>query len=268
MVIFKLASTDTGSDVTILRKRLEDLNADKTKLEETLDHINTPPKIEDNESVLSLPSLAKQLKSTRELIADITETVELRAKIDIINNMAGKIKSLARSEIKQALINQCNDNLEKILVANPVKINKIDKSIHLSGQREASVGQTLAVGYTFLTAALSRGKNKFPLIVDSPAGPLDDNVRKEIGEMVPMLCEQFIAFTISTEREHFLPALEKTAGGNIKYLTIYRKNNGTNHLTNELPDTGVNNSDNAVIIEGRDYFTKFTIVKESEEEYV
>ena len=82
------ALEDTGSDVTTLRKRLEDLNADKTKLEETLDHINTPPKIEDNESVLSLPSLAKQLKSTRELIADITETVELRAKIDIINNMA------------------------------------------------------------------------------------------------------------------------------------------------------------------------------------
>lgn len=259
------ALEDTGADVTNLHEKLTALNTKRNSLEQALDLINAPPRADDNESVISLPSLDKQLKNVRELIAEITETVELRDKIDVINRMAGKIKSFARSEIKQALINECNTNLEKILAANPVTISKIDRSIHLSGQKEASVGQTLAVGYTFLTAALSRGTNKFPLIVDSPAGPLDDNVRKEIGEMVPMLCEQFIAFTISTEREHFLPALEKSAGDNIKYLTIYRKNVGTTHLTDELPKNGVNNSENAVIVEGRDYFTKFTIVKEMEE---
>jgi DNA sulfur modification protein DndD len=259
------ALEDTGSDVTVLRSRLVELNTTKTKLEETLEHINAPPKTDDNETVISLSSLEKQLKNVRQTIAEITETVELRDKIDIINKMAGQIKSHARSEIKQALINTCNENLKKILIANPVEISKIDKSIHLSGQKEASVGQTLAVGYTFLTAALGRGQNKFPLIVDSPAGPLDDNVRKEIGSMVPLLCEQFIAFTISTEREHFLPALEKAADGNIKYLTIFRKNSGTKHLVNSLPDQGVNNTDGAVIVEGRDYFNSFTIVKELEE---
>lgn len=261
------ALSELGTDISPLRDRLTTLGKVEESLQELLNEINRNARADDkdNETCVCLLALEAQLNDTRKNIAEITETVELKEKIDIINKMSLQIKDLARTQIKQALVDECNQNLAKILVANPISIMKIERSIHLSGQKEASAGQTLAAGYTFLTAALSRGKNKFPLIVDSPAGPLDDNVRKEIGEMVPKLCEQFIAFTISTEREHFLPALEKSALNNIQYLTIFRKNSGTAHLFKDLPTTGVIETETSAIVEGRDYFTNFTIVKELED---
>ena len=114
-------------------------------------------------------------------------------------------------------------------------------------------------------AALHRGAHEFPLIVDSPAGPLDDQVRKEIGEMVPKLCEQFVAFTISTEREGFLPAIERSANGDIQYLTLFRQTIGTAHLMKSLPKTGVTKTKNAVLVTDRDYFVNFAVATEAEE---
>ena len=47
----------------------------------------------------------------------------------------------------------------------------------------------------------------FPLVVDSPAGPIDEGVRRRIGRLLPELCTQFVGFTINTERAGFVDAL-------------------------------------------------------------
>ena len=63
-----------------------------------------------------------------------------------------------------------------------------------------------------------------PFIVDSPANPIDLHVRRKFAELIPKLTSQFIAFTISSEREGFLTPLETAMQGKpIQYLTLFQK---------------------------------------------
>jgi len=265
--LFEKLVEQSDEEVHKLNEQLKQKEVRKHELEDVLSEMVRQPMDADNddEKTVCIAAIVKQLDQARKKIADITGTVELKRRIDLIVELTNRAKELARDRIRAELVTQCNSQLSKILVADEVQIAAIQKSISLVGQREASVGQTLAVGYTFLTAVLEKGTHQFPLIVDSPAGPLDDQVRREVGKMIPSLCDQFVAFTISTERSHFLPAIEQYVQKNIRYLTLFRKVSGTKHLLDSLPSEGVNQSENAVLVEGRDYFVKFALAEESEE---
>ena len=110
-------------------------------------------------------------------------------------------------------------------------------------------------------SVLNRGKNEFPLIVDSPAGPLDAARRRVIGRLIPELCGQFVGLTISTEKLGFVDALEQTGAG-INYTTIFRKTPGTETLVSHLPSTGVTQTENGVLVTGREYFNEFDLEEE------
>lgn len=45
----------------------------------------------------------------------------------------------------------------------------------------------------------------------------------KIGELIPHLTSQFIAFTISSERERFIPRLIAAANNNVQFVTMFRK---------------------------------------------
>ena len=115
----------------------------------------------------------------------------------------------------------------------------------------------------FLTTLLDRGKHQFPLLVDSPANGLDGASRREIGKLIPQLCHQFVAFTISTEREGFTNTLNENSDST-KFITVFRKTKGTNHLLQSLPSQGVETTENCVIVEGKDYFDLFDIEEDKE----
>jgi DNA sulfur modification protein DndD len=149
------------------------------------------------------------------------------------------------------------------LAFDPLEIDRIENSLHLRHQSGASVGQTLSVGYTFLMSVLNRGKNEFPLIVDSPANPLDRRRRLEIGQLIPDLCSQFVGFTISTERSGFVEALTKKKVP-IKFLTLFRKTSGTAYLLSGLPSTGITETENALLIDSKEYFENFDFEEELE----
>lgn len=253
---------------TALRTAQETIRNNEQKLREwqdQMEEMTRAARSTDDENTFCLASLKKQLLQVREKIAEISGTVELRAQTDVISRIADQAKAIARERIRKKLLADCNARLQRILAGNPVYLGSIGRSLELQAQSGASMGQTLAVGYTFLASVLHRGAHEFPLIVDSPAGPLDDLVRSEIGSMVPELCAQFLAFMISTERDHFLPALERTAGlRNIRYLTIFRKTEGTRTLLSELPTRNVTQTDNGVVVDGRDYFVQFKLTSYSE----
>jgi len=128
----------------------------------------------------------------------------------------------------------------------------------LANQSGASAGQKLSVGYTFLMSALNRGNNDFPLIVDSPAGPIDEGVRRKIGRLIPDLCTQFVGFTINTERPGFVQALEK-ASDDCLFLTMFRRTDGTKRLEENLPTQGVVQTESATLVKDRDYFMQFDV---------
>lgn len=247
-----------------LHKKLKAAEVERDKLEVLLKEMDRAPiESDDERTTVCIAFIERQLIAIRKKIAEITGTVDLRKRTDIIKNVMARAKARARDHLRAVLVTECNAHLERILVASPVSIKGIQNSITLQGQKQASVGQTLAVGYTFLTSVLGRGAHQFPLVVDSPAGPLDGTVRAEIGAMIPKLCEQFVAFTINTERAGFVPALEKAASGSMSYLTLFRKTAGTKDMLKSLPKEGVTETSNAILVEGKGYFDAFAIEREA-----
>ena len=217
----------------------------------------------NEEPIWSLKQIRKKKTEVSEKIATITNTVTLRKKTDLLSSILERAADLASIQIKKELVAKANEQIRNILINDPLEIEQIEKSLRLADQDGASVGQTLSVGYTFLMSVLNRGNNNFPLVVDSPANPIDDDVRKNVGTLIPELCTQFVGFTINTERPGFVPALEKSAD-TIKYLTMFRKTEGTKRLMNDLPGKGVTETETAVLIEGREYFMSFGLNLEEE----
>lgn len=237
------------------------LNAECTRLVQEIDADDE----KDTESApCSLKLIDKRINDFGSQISEITETVTLRKQTNIVKGIMARTKELARSKIKAELIALCNQRLEKVLANDPLTIARIDRSIRLEGQGTGSTAQVLAAGYVFLMSALRRGNNDFPLVVDSPANPMDMGRRRRVGGLIPELCSQFVAFTINTELPGFVPALAG-ATDEIRYLTMFRKTPGTARLLPALPATGVTQNDQSVVVEGGGYFMTFDVTDEEDE---
>lgn len=218
---------------------------------------------EESDDTLSIALLTRRKAEIDAKISEITKTVELHEQTKLIRKIVDDARDLARDRICALILAECNKTLRKVLSHDPIQLDRIDSSLHLAHQTGASVGQTLAVGYTFLMTALKRGQNDFPLIVDSPANPLDAGRRRQIGGLIPELCSQFVGFTISTERLGFVSALEATKC-QIKYLTLFRKTAGASKLIEQLPREGVKQTGNAVLVDDRAYFQSFDVEQETD----
>lgn len=245
-------------------KELQDLKIQAADCSTMIERIDAPGDDEGSGPIWSLKAIEKQLREADRKIAEITETVKLKDQTDALRKILEQTKELARAKIRDDLVIETNERLKKVLSNDPLQISRIDRSLHLAHQTGASVGQTLSVGYTFLMSVLKRGNNDFPLIVDSPANPIDEGVRRNIGRLIPELCTQFVGFTINTERAGFVPALE-AASNDIKYLTLFRKTAGTERLRSKLPSSGVTETDNAILVENSDYFSTFDVAEEGAE---
>lgn len=258
--------TDDGSEqVKALKSELAIAEARQIEVRELIEDINAPGDLAtDINDTLSLAAVIAHRKDAESKIAKITDTLKLREQTDIVQAILKEATARARAQIKTELIEECNKRLAVILANDPLRIERIDRSIRLEDQDGASVGQILSVGYTFLMSVLRRGNNDFPLIVDSPAGPIDQGVRRRIGRLIPDLCSQFVGFTINTEREGFVPALEKTAK-RMRLLTVFRQTEGAQRLMADLPAGKFEKTANAVLVDDPTYFNAFDIEDEEEE---
>ena len=245
------------------KSKLDAIGTEIDRYKQALLEIDAPSEEESGATILSLKLVKKKLDEVNGKIADLSKTVDLKNKTDIINDIMERAEILARDTIRADLLRATNERLEVILANDPLRIDRIDQSLHLANQRGASAGQKLSVGYTFLMSALSRGNNDFPLIVDSPAGPIDEGVRRNIGGLIPDLCTQFVGFTINTERPGFVHALEK-ASDDCLFLTMFRRTDGTKRLEQNLPAEGVVQSETATLVQDREYFMQFDVTEVEE----
>ncbi len=137
---------------------------------------------------------------------------------------------------------------------NAIRVEKIDRNLVLQDQDGGSVGETLSVAYAFLATLFNRADHQLPFIVDSPANPIDLRVRSKVAELIPRLTNQFIAFTISSERDGFLTPLEHaTVKDGIQYLTLFRK--GTDDLAKLASgEASVQESSDGICVTGAKIF--------------
>lgn len=247
-------------------KSLQEKKERKDKLEGLLEEIDRD--IDDGdedksiEKISCLKTLRKLLKEAVNKISEITGTLELREKTSLLQKICGIALAKSREYIRAELTRECNEKLSTVLVRSPLQVESIGRSLKLMNQDGASVGQTLSVGYTFLTNLLHRGMHQFPLVVDSPANPLDIEVRREIGKLVPSLCKQFVGFTTSSERAGFVPSMDSECPGGIKYMTLFRKGAGTADLIEKIASFDHIQNDTCALVFGKEYFNEFNIEKE------
>ena len=129
----------------------------------------------------------------------------------------------AHETITEEICTEANKRIDELMPHNNILIDRIDQCLMLQGQEGGSVGETLSVAWGFLATLFHRSEHKLPFVVDSPAGSVDLAVRPKIGELIPNLTGQFIAFTISSERERFVSPLKQASKDEVHFVTLFRK---------------------------------------------
>lgn len=233
----KHAAEQSDPDVMKAKDDIDSLKVDRDGIEKDLrrfegkddkvrlDRINTV----DPERVFAIETIEDGIKVLEDQVAEVTNTRTLRQKRDILTGIINSAHERAKQAITVEIRDEANDRIEKLMPHNNIRIDEINRCLVLRGQSGGSVGETLSVGYAFLSTLFDRAdQHQLPFVVDSPANPIDFDIRANIGELVPKLTGQFIAFMISSEREKFLTSLKKASNGGIQYVTLFRK--GASHL--------------------------------------
>ena len=176
------------------------------------------------ENVYSISTVEEVIKHLVKRLDEVKHILTLREKRDILFKIISDAHEKARRDIASEIRDQANAWIEKMMPHNNIRIDAVDRCLVLRNQSGGSVGETLSVGYAFLSTLFNRsGQHQLPFVVDSPANPIDYEIRPRIAEILPNLTDQLIAFMISSEREKFVPRLKVAAGEKIQYITMFRK---------------------------------------------
>ena len=218
----------------------------------------------DLKRIFSIKTIQEGIKFLEDQVDEVAGTLKLRQKRDALNGIIERAHKKARQSIATEIRDQANQRIDTLMPYNSIRIAAIDGCLKLSGQTGGSVGETLSVGYAFLATLFNRAdQHQLPFVVDSPANPIDLEIRSNIGELVPNLTGQFIAFMISSERERFLDGLKKASNTDIQYITLFRK--GASHLeTKALANPSCVTTKDGFRVIGEQFFNEFQLdVEES-----
>ena len=190
-----------------------------------LEHINKL----DPGRISAIETIKEGIEKLEIMVAEVAKTIELRWKRNKLKDIIDTAHTLARNAIAEEIRDEANQRIGYLMPYNNIRIENINRCLELQGKSGGSVGETLSVGYAFLSTLFNRTEqHELPFVVDSPANPIDLEIRSNIGELVPRLTGQFIAFMISSERERFLDGLNQESDMDILYVTLFKK--GASHF--------------------------------------
>ena len=248
------------------------LSAKRDKLQETLADFDGPDeKVNldrignvDPERISSIATVREVVSVLEDQVSEITGTLALRRKRDILKRIANNAYTMARREIANEIADEANARIAELMPDNAIRIDEIDRCVNLQGQTSGSAGENLSIGYAFLATLFNRsGEHQLPFVVDSPANSIDYDIRPRIGQLAPLLADQFIAFVISSERERFLPALRDAANCEIGYITLFRKNIAK-HAEKARKALGCTETSDGLQVADEDFFNEFQLDTEDD----
>ena len=242
-------------------ERIRDLEAQISGVDDELAKYVSHDSQQNDDRTFGIKEIADRLDDAERLLAEIKGTISLRQKRDILARVIENARERAQALIAADICAEANGRIRELMPDNQIDIDHIDRCLVLRGQEGGSAGETLAIAYAFLATLFNRSEHQLPFIVDSPAGPIDLAVRPRIGELIPRLTDQFIAFTISSERAGFVQKLKQAAGGDVQFLTIYRKGTlaaqSAPAITSSITETV-----DGVLVEGEEFFNSFQLDNE------
>jgi predicted ATP-binding protein involved in virulence len=240
------------------KEEIDQLEVEVNRKDRDLDKFESADASLGVEKTFGIEVIKKKIKDSEKKLAEITQTIGMKQKRDILMEILESAYTKARQGIASDICAEANRRIQELMPNNNIMIDRIDKSLVLSGQGGGSVGENLSVAYGFLATLFDRSDHQLPFIVDSPAAPIDLAIRPTIAELIPKLTGQFVAFTISSERDRFVPQLEAAAGTAVEYITLFRK--GGSDLENAArkePDHA--ETDDGIRVRGKSFFNDFQI---------
>jgi len=218
----------------------------------------------DPDRITSVETIREGIEILEVQVAEVTDTLTLRQKRDKLKRIVHKAHAKARESITNEIRTDANQRIEALMPHNSIRIDAIDHCLVLRGQSSGSAGENLSIGYAFLATLFNRAdEHQLPFVVDSPANPIDYDIRPKIGQLAPALTDQFIAFVISSEREKFLPSLQKASNKEIKYVTLFRKGAGRHEAKALENPACVTTGDGFKIVDEK-FFSEFQLDSEEE----
>ena len=228
----KREAEQSDPNVMSAKEEIDRLKVERNRLQGELERFDGKDDLDriglvDPDRIFSIETVRKGVSILADQVDEVRGTLGLRLKRDILLKIIDQTHVKACEHITSQVKDDANERIAALMPENQIRIDKIDGCVILKGQSSGSAGENLSIGYAFLATLFNRSEHKLPFIVDSPANPIDYEIRSKIGRLVPDLTGQFVAFVISSEREKFLPSLKKASKGEIKYITLFRK--GASH---------------------------------------
>ncbi|MFG1878145.1 hypothetical protein ACGFIV_25165 [Sphaerisporangium sp. NPDC049003] len=254
-----LLSDAEESDPAVKEASLEIEESSKriSRLEDMLQQFSDKNESLGTDETWGIEVLEKRVKTSERLLAEISDTIDLKRRRDILNRILLRAHEKARSGIMAEICSQANERITELMPHNRLTIERVDKCLVLKGQSGGSVGENLSVAYAFLATLFNRSEHALPFIVDSPAGAIDLAVRPRVGELIPRLTRQFIAFTISSEREKFVSSLEAAATRRVQYTTLYRRREAATSYAESGNHPDAILTGDGIMVFGREFFNSF-----------
>ena len=257
----RLEAEQADPAVKRARDDIEGLRRQFGDVEDELEKFDSKDQSQSVERTFGIEVLVRQIDDAEGKLAEITHTLTAKAKRDTLQVIISSAQKKARMGITKELCEQGNARIAELMPDNNISIDRIEQNLILEGQEGGSVGETLSIAYAFLSTLFHRSDHQLPFVVDSPAGPIDLAVRPKIGELIPKLTGQFIAFTISSERERFIAPLKRASDTDIQFLTLFR--NGSDELREAANQSGsVIETDDGINVAGEEFFNDFQIEEE------
>ncbi len=253
-----------------LRLRIDDLKAKLQAIDRSLkkfqgydQHISFDKIGKENpRRVCAIATIEEVIQLLQEMVEETTRIRHLRECRDRLERILDHAHDLARSSIISEIRDEANRKIVELMPDSSIRIESIDGCLNLRGQTGASVGETLSVGYSFLSTLFHRAnEHSLPFVVDSPANPIDLSVRSRVGKLVPKLTGQFIAFVISSERERFVSSLRDASDSKIQYITLFRSGSKKFESTARADDSCVKSLD-GFRVTGVNFFDQFQVDSE------
>jgi len=251
-----LHKAEKSGDAALAGKseELKKLRGEKPGLVNAIAAYERPTRAGDDATTTCINFFERKIVDGSKKLASLSGSLDLKLRTEQLTSLLDEAYQEVHGDLKRSVVEKANEQLREILKRNPVQIEDISKTVKLKEREQGSVGQNLSVGYVFLAGIFHGGQNQFPFVVDSPAGALDDRVRKEVGGLLPKLIDQLVTFVIPPEREWFVEPLEEAAGGDVKYLTHLRLNDDVMSIFQFSEGETVSESHNGVVISGREAF--------------
>lgn len=252
------AKARQNPEIEEVKQRIESLESQVSELNQRLEKFEdreVPASMPDNE-ITSIEELERRLYDSKEKLAQVTSTIKLKHKCDLLERIVTRARNKTQAGMSQEICANTNQRISELMPDNTIRVREINDCLVLQGQGGGSAGETLAIAYAFLSTLYNRSDHELPFIVDSPANPLDLRVRNRVAELLPRLTGQFIAFTISSEREGFLAPLREATNDDIQFLTLFRK--GSTDLEARTPSlNGAQESEDGICVDGPEFFQAF-----------